>query len=98
MRYPLFLPSPCGGGGPGDTAVRSPHLLLCALGFASAGVMSVAGMAAIPAQQVFRSGIDVVHLGVAVVDKAGSAVSTLTQDDFVVYEGGKKQDLKYFLR
>jgi Ca-activated chloride channel family protein len=59
--------------------------------------MSVAGMAAIPAQQVFKSGVDVVHLGVAVVDKAGSAVSTLTQDDFVVYEGGKKQELKYFL-
>ena len=55
-------------------------------------------MAAIPAQQVFKSGVDVVHLGVAVVDKAGSAVSTLTQDDFVVYEGGKKQDLKYFVR
>ena len=60
--------------------------------------MSVSGMAAIPAQQVFRSGIDVVHLGVAVVDKAGSAVSSLTQDDFVVYEGGKRQELKYFAR
>ena len=55
-------------------------------------------MAAIPAQQVFKSGIDVVHLGVAVVDKAGSAVASLTQDDFVVYEGGKKQELKYFVR
>ena len=78
--------------------MRSPHLLLCALGFVSAGVMSAAGMAAIPAQQVFKSGIDVVHLGVAVVDKAGSAVASLTQDDFVVYEGGKKQELKYFVR
>jgi len=55
-------------------------------------------MAAIPVQQVFKSGIDVVHLGVAVVDKAGSAVASLTQDDFVVYEGGKKQELKYFVR
>jgi Ca-activated chloride channel family protein len=60
--------------------------------------MSASGMATIPAQQVFRSGIDVVHLGVAVVDKAGAAVSTLTQDDFVVYEAGKKQELKYFVR
>lgn len=55
-----------------------------------------AGLAAIPQQPAFRSGIDVVNLGVAVLDKAGLAVGGLTQDDFVVYEEGKKQDLRYF--
>ena len=55
------------------------------------------GLAAIPPQQVFRSGVDVVHLGVAVMDgKTGTAVPGLTRDDFVVYEQGKKQELRYF--
>jgi Ca-activated chloride channel family protein len=55
------------------------------------------GLAAIPPQQVFRSGVDVVNLGVAVMDgKTGSAVTGLTRDDFVVYEEGKKQELRYF--
>jgi Ca-activated chloride channel family protein len=55
-----------------------------------------AGLAAIPAQQVFRSGVDVVQLGVAVMDKSGLAVPGLTRDDFVVYEEGKRQELRYF--
>ena len=54
------------------------------------------GLAAIPQQPAFRSGIDVVNLGVAVIDKTGAAIGGLTQDDFVVYEGGKKQELRYF--
>ena len=55
-----------------------------------------AGLAAIPQQPAFRSGVDVVNLGVAVIDKAGAAVPGLTRDDFVVYEEGKKQELRYF--
>lgn len=59
-------------------------------------VVFTAGLAAIPLQPAFRSGVDVVNLGVAVIDKAGAAVSGLTKDDFVVYEQGKKQELRYF--
>ena len=59
-------------------------------------VVFTAGLAAIPPQPAFRGGIDVVNLGVAVMDKAGSAVAGLTKDDFVVYEEGKKQELRYF--
>jgi Ca-activated chloride channel family protein len=55
-----------------------------------------AGLAAIPQQPDYRSGVDVVNLGVAVIDKAGAAVAGLTKDDFVVYEEGKKQELRYF--
>ena len=68
--------------------LRLSALVLCVLGFA-------AGLAAIPPQHVFRSGIDVVHLGVAVMDKAGTAVGGLKQEDFVVYEEGKKQEFRY---
>jgi Ca-activated chloride channel family protein len=59
-------------------------------------VVFTMGLAAIPQQPSFRSGVDVVNLGVAVFDKGGTAVSGLTQDDFVIYEEGKKQDLRYF--
>jgi Ca-activated chloride channel homolog len=69
--------------------VHVPALVLSALVF-------TAGLAAIPQEPAFRSGIDVVNLGVAVIDKAGAAVSGLTQDDFVVYEEGRKQELRYF--
>ena len=75
--------------------VRQPLVFLSALGLAT--VTFAVGLAAIPPQQVFRSGIDVVHLGVAVVDKAGAAVTRLTREDFVVYEQGKKQELRYFV-
>ena len=58
--------------------------------------MFTAGLAAIPQQPAFRAGVEVVNLGVAVIDKAGAAVGGLTQNDFVVYEEGKKQELRYF--
>jgi Ca-activated chloride channel family protein len=59
-------------------------------------VVFTAGLTAIPAQQVFRTGVEVVILGVAVMDKGGAAIPGLTQDDFAVYEEGKKQELRYF--
>lgn len=48
------------------------------------------------AQQVFRSGVETVRLGVAVVDKAGLPVSTLAREDFTVLEDGRPQDLQLF--
>jgi Ca-activated chloride channel family protein len=82
----------------GDCAILTstvrPPLVVPALGLTA--VVFTAGLAAIPQQPAFRSGIDVVNLGVAVIDKAGSAVAGLTQDDFVVYEEGRKQELRYF--
>ena len=74
--------------------MRLPPLVAPALGLTA--VVFTAGLAAIPQQPAFRSGIDVVNLGVAVIDRAGAAVTGLTQDDFVVYEEGKKQDVRYF--
>ena len=50
------------------------------------------------AQQVpvFRSGVNLVNLGVTVTDRKGNLVADLTADDFEIYEDGKKQTLQYF--
>jgi len=74
--------------------VRLPPLIAPAVGLLA--VVFTAGLAAIPQQPAFRTGIEVVNLGVAVIDKAGAAVAGLTQADFVVYEEGRKQELRYF--
>ena len=50
----------------------------------------------VQAQQVFRSGVETVRLGVAVVDKAGQPVATLGQADFTVLEDGHPQQLQLF--
>ena len=47
-------------------------------------------------QQVFRSGVETVRLGVAVVDKAGQPVGTLGQEDFTVLEDGHPQEVQLF--
>ena len=74
--------------------MRLPPLIAPAVGLLA--VVFTAGLAAIPQQPAFRTGIEVVNLGVAVIDKAGAAVAGLTQADFVVYEEGRKQELRYF--
>jgi Ca-activated chloride channel homolog len=50
------------------------------------------------AQQVpaFRSGIDLVNVGVTVMDRKGNLVTDLTADDFEIVEDGKRQTLRYF--
>src|SRR5258708_15290868 len=45
---------------------------------------------------VFRSGVNLVNLGVTVTDRKGNLVADLTADDFEIYEDGKKQALRYF--
>jgi Ca-activated chloride channel family protein len=44
----------------------------------------------------FRSGVDVVSLNVTVTDQSRNFVTSLEQNDFVVYEDGVKQDVTYF--
>ncbi len=44
----------------------------------------------------FRTGIDIVNFGVAVIDKQGTAVDGLTIKDFELFENGQKQELRYF--
>lgn len=52
--------------------------------------------AAAGGQQTFRAGVDLVTIGVTVVDRRGNLVTGLTGDDFQILEDGKRQDLLYF--
>jgi Ca-activated chloride channel family protein len=46
----------------------------------------------------FKSGVDLVNVAVMVMDRQGNFITDLKADDFVVFEDGKKQDVRYFLR
>jgi Ca-activated chloride channel homolog len=48
-------------------------------------------------QPTFRSGVDIVNVGVTVVDKKGHYLTDLTEGDFEVYEDGQKQALRFFV-
>ena len=65
-------------------------------------VMCLVGLAMfttpLQAQSVFRSGVDLVHLAVTVVDEDGQPVSGLTAEDFVIEEEGGEQGIAYFSR
>jgi VWFA-related protein len=49
-------------------------------------------------QPTFRTGVELVNLGVTVTDKKGNFITDLTGDDFDVVEDGKKQTLRLFVR
>lgn len=49
-------------------------------------------------QPVFRSGIDLVNMGITVVDRKGNLITDLAESDFEVYEEGRKQQVRYFVR
>jgi len=69
------------------------------------GVWQVAGACSfallgggVAGAQVFRAGIDLVSLGVTVVDRKGALVANLAPEDFAVYEDGERQAIEYFTR
>ncbi|MBI3402569.1 MAG: VWA domain-containing protein [Acidobacteria bacterium] len=45
---------------------------------------------------VFRTGIDLVNLGVTVTDKKGNLVTDLKAEDFEIGEDGRRQTVRYF--
>ena len=47
---------------------------------------------------VFRTGVDVVNVTVAVHDDAGKLVTDLAEPDFTLYEDGRKQKIRVFAR
>ena len=64
---------------------------------ASALIVLAAPLLARTGQQpVFRTGVPTVSLYATVVDPSGRLVPNLTQDDFEVYDNGKRQDLMLF--
>jgi Ca-activated chloride channel homolog len=62
----------------------------------AAVIIFLTGLAAGAQQQTFRTGVDLVHFGVTVVDRQGKPISGLTRDDFAVIEAGKKQSVQFF--
>jgi len=67
-------------------------MMRAALVLACAGVLAASGIA----QERFRSGVDLVHFCVTVVDRKGQLVTGLTPDDFEVHEGGARQQIRHF--
>jgi Ca-activated chloride channel family protein len=65
-------------------------LLIISL-FVSASTLSLAQQ--VP---VFRSGVDLVSLGVTVLDKKGNLVTDLSREDFEIIEDGRKQTIAEF--
>jgi len=59
-------------------------------------VLFVAPAAVQVQQPLFTSRIDLVHVGVTVLDREGNLVTGLTRDDFEVLEDGRPQDVRYF--
>lgn len=62
-----------------------------ALIFATASVLAAGA-------QTFRTRIDLVNVGVTIFDKKGGYIKDLGENDFEIYEDGKKQTIKYFAR
>lgn len=67
-------------------------------GVTCAAVVSLALTAIANGRQppTFRSGIDLATFGVTVTDRRGNLVADLGQDDFEVYEDGRRQAIAYF--
>jgi VWFA-related protein len=58
--------------------------------------VAVLATVSVPAQQTFRTGVDLVHFAVVVTDKHGAPITGLTPDDFELLEDGKRQTITYF--
>ena len=67
----------------------SGHLLLL-------GLVIVCVTAPVDAQPLFTGGVDLVHVGVTVLDAEGRLVKDLTVQDFEIHEEGKEQTIRYF--
>jgi Ca-activated chloride channel family protein len=61
-------------------------------------VAYLAGDAALGAQVVYRSGVDLVNFGVTVLDRRGELVTNLGASDFVLVEEGKTQSIQHFAK
>ena len=49
-------------------------------------------------QPIFTSGVDVVHVGVSIVDAEGHPIADLAEGDIELYEDGERQKIRYFSR
>jgi VWFA-related protein len=77
-------------------SARAPVQRLAPVSVAVLGFLL--GPVTVNAQPVFRSGVDLVNLGVTVVDRQGTLVTNLGPDDFEVVEQGQRQRVELFVR
>lgn len=63
---------------------------------AAVGVILLASAGVLCGQQVFRAGVDLVHFGVVVTDRAGAPILGLKAEDFQIVEDGQPQAVKFF--
>ena len=58
----------------------------------------LAGAAVVAGQDAFRLTVDVslVSVDVGVYDRRGESVTTLTKEDFLIYEDGQQQQIRAF--
>ena len=68
--------------------------LVCA---ASGIALTATPRAAAPQVPAFRAGIDLVNVGVTVIDRTGGLVADLGREDFEIREDGRTQTISYFL-
>jgi Ca-activated chloride channel homolog len=62
----------------------------------AACICTIAAVVGLDAAQVFRTGVDLVTLGVTITDRTGALTTDLTRDDFQIVEDGATQRLEYF--
>lgn len=74
-------------------AMKRPAALLLAV---LTGALYPAPPAAQAQPPLFTSRIDLVHVGVTVLDRDDALVTGLTRDDFEVLEDGQPQEVRYF--
>lgn len=70
------------------------HFLVIAAGVAvlAGGIPTLHGQEGFK----FKSGVELVNVNVTVTDRTGRFISGLTQDDFVVYDDGREQEVTHF--
>lgn len=59
-------------------------------------ILSGNGLPGPASAQTFKSGIQLVTLGVTITDRKGAFMADLKVEDFEVYEDGHRQDVRYF--
>ena len=67
-----------------------------ATGLAAAVLASLAAMPDADQRLTFRTRLDLVHLGVTVLDRRNTLIPDLQATDFEIWEDGKKQEIAYF--
>ena len=74
--------------------MRAPARAILASGL----ILGAAALTRAQQPPVFRSGVDVVNVTVAVHDERGRLVTDLAEQDFQLFQDGRQQDIRVFAR